>query len=164
MERAMQPHDGMQTPRIEGLTPSDLRDAIVAQHGELRGLVTSAVEAAERAARAPGTVESLQRAALTLYEALATHMAFEDRALAAALRDVIGWGDVIERQMEADHRRQRESLAAAAAAAGSGELTARELAETVRLFADTLLIDMESEERGLLEADLDVLIVETKGG
>jgi hypothetical protein len=154
----------MNSPRIDGMTSSDLRDVIVSQHVELRTLTTAAVQAGDRAVVSRDALEPLRAAALALYDALAAHMDFEEQALGAALGDVVGWGEVIHRQMQADHGRQRESLAAAISAVGSGELTPLEMAASVHAFAQTLLADMESEERGLLEADLDALITETRGG
>jgi hypothetical protein len=43
-------------------------------------------------------------------------------------------------------------------------LSGTALIESVRAFAETLLIDMESEERSLLRADLDAIAVDGKGG
>jgi hypothetical protein len=91
-------------------------------------------------------------------------MAFEEEVLPAALRDVIGWGAVIQQQMEEDHERQRELLTLAIAAIGPIGLSEAEIVDNVRSFATTLLIDMESEERGLLNADLDAMAVDAKGG
>ena len=91
-------------------------------------------------------------------------MAFEEAVLPAALRDVIGWGAVIQQQMEEDHVRQRETLALAISAIGPTGLSGAELVENVRSFAITLLVDMESEERGLLNADLDAMAGDAKGG
>ncbi len=91
-------------------------------------------------------------------------MAFEEGVLPAALRDVIGWGAVIQQQMEEDHVRQREALALAISAIGPTGLSGAELVDNVQSFATTLLIDMESEERGLLNADLDAMAGDAKGG
>ncbi len=66
--------------------------------------------------------------------------------------------------MEEDHRRQRETLASAISAIGPAGLSGAELVENVRSFAITLLVDMESEESGLLNADLDALAGDAKGG
>ena len=38
------------------------------------------------------------------------------------------------------------------------------LADDVRAFANAVLADMESEERWLLHADLDAMMLEVKGG
>jgi hypothetical protein len=146
------------------LSSSDARDEILAQHGELRNLLAEVAAIAERAAATGEELEALRHGARALYEALAAHMAFEDQVLPAALRDVLGWGAVIRQRMEADHARQRESLARAISAIGPDGLGGAALIEDVRAFVATLVVDMETEERGLLEADLDALAADSRGG
>ena len=145
----------MQERKTEELSSSAVRDEIVSQHRRLRDLLDQAVAVTVRLDDSSAWLPEMRAKAEALYEALATHMDFEEQALPAALRDVIGWGQVIQQRMEEDHFRQREALRLAISAAEAHDLSARELAENVRAFAATLLVDMESEEGGLLQADLD---------
>ena len=149
---------------MEELSSSDTRDEIVSQHLVLRGLVTRAVESAHRAAGPNSGLDDLRCEAQALYDALAAHMMFEERVLPAALRDVIGWGAVLQQRIEEDHSRQREALSLAIAAIRSAELSAADLAENVRAFASTLLGDIDLEEGFLLQADLDEIASRGAGG
>jgi hypothetical protein len=146
------------------MSSGDVRDQIFSQHGVLRGLLAEIEAITDRAPTSAAELDALRGRAQALYDALATHMAFEEVVLPAALRDVIGWGAVIQQQMQEDHQRQRETLARAISAIGPAGLSGAELVEDVRSFAITLLVDMESEERALLNADLDALAGDAKGG
>lgn len=154
----------MPNQTTDEMSSSEVRDQIFSQHGVLRGLLAEAVANADHMPASDAELEALRGRAQALYDALAAHMAFEEGVLPAALRDVIGWGAVIHQQMEEDHLRQREMLALAISAIGPTGLSGAELVDNVRSFATTLLIDMESEERGLLNADLDAMAVDAKGG
>ena len=140
------------------------RDAIFAQHATLRGMLAELIATAGNASASAGLDDLLRGRARAFCEQLVAHMAFEEEVLAAALRDVIGVGAVIHEQMDAEHRRQRELLAAAMSALEAAERVSATLADDVRAFANAVLVDMESEERGLLHADLDALMLEVKGG
>jgi hypothetical protein len=149
---------------MDELSSTQARDAILAQHGALRSLLAEVAELVDRTGASGQGFEALRDRAGALYEALAAHMTFEEQVLSAALRDVIGWGVVIHQRMEEDHTRQREALARAISAVGPDGLRGAALIEDVRAFATTLLVDMETEERGLLEADLDALASDSRGG
>jgi len=149
---------------MQEMSSSQARDAIVSQHGLLRSLLNELVETAEGALQADGMADLLRSRARTFYNCLAEHMDFEERVLAAALRDVIGWWAVIQEKMESDHLRQREELTAAIVALAPDRLSLPALVDSVRAFSATLLVDMETEERGLMQADLDALTVDGRGG
>ena len=102
----------------EESSSSQVRDEIISQHDALRALLAQVVDASERATWSERDLETLRERAKALYEALSAHMAFEERVLPEALRDVIGWGPVIQQKMEEDHARQREILATAIADVG----------------------------------------------
>jgi hypothetical protein len=150
--------------KTDEMSSNEARDEILSQHRTLRDLLAETTELAERAERDGGDFDALRGRAQALYDALATHMTFEERVLPAALRDVIGWGAVIHQKMEEDHLRQREALALAISAIGPTGLSGAALVENVRAFTGTLVIDMESEERGLLQADLDAIAGDSEGG
>ena len=148
----------------EEISSGEARDEIFFQHDLLRGLLAEVVALADRVAASGCDFEVLRRQAKTLYEDLAAHMTFEERVLPAALRDVVGWGAVIQQQLEEDHTRQRELIATAISEIGPDGLSGDALLESVRAFADTLIVDMDSEESSLLLADFDALAADSRGG
>ncbi len=155
----------MNNSNAKEISSSEVRDAILAQHEMLRTVLNKTVELANRESSSDGDIEELRWQASTLYETLATHMDFEERALPAALRDVIGWGAALQAQLEADHASQRATLTLAieALAEPSRESPAAVIS-SIRSFASALLADMEREERGLLQADVDAIVTDTQGG
>jgi len=148
----------------EPLSSSDARAAILSSHEELRGLVSETMEVAAGTAGKERDVEPLRTRARGLYAAFAEHMDMEERILPTALRDVIGLGAALRALMEEGHERQRAALASAVSALEPDELPAMRLIESVRAFADSILVDLKSEERYLLTADLDALTIDSHGG
>jgi len=146
------------------LSSSDARAAILSSHEELRGLVSETIHVADDATRSARDCEPLRAHAKDLCAAFAAHIDFEERLLATALGDVIGWGPVLREQIEADHQRQRASLATALSALEPADVSRGRLVESVRALADTLLGDLDGEERYLLTADLDALANDSEGG
>jgi hypothetical protein len=153
----------MRTTIEEPLSSSDARAAILSRHEELRVLVLETMLFAEHATQAERNVEPLRTHARVLYEAFREHMDFEDEILATALGDVVGLGSVLRAQLEQGHEKQRATLVSALSALepeGPGD----ELVESVRSFVDAILLDLRSEERCLLTADLDALAADSHGG
>lgn len=150
--------------KAEEMSSSEARDEVLSQHVKLRVLLAETDAVAKRVAFSGGDLGPLREKAQALYDALAAHMSFEEQVLPTALRDVIGWGDVIQRKMEEDHRRQRETLVAAIAAIGPAGLAGMALIDSVRRFAITLEVDIASEEKGFLEADVDAIVSDSRGG
>jgi hypothetical protein len=146
------------------MSSAEARDEIFLQHDMLRGLLAEVVTVADLVAASGRDFEILRQRAKALYEALAAHMTFEEQVLPAALRDVIGWGAVIQQTLEEDHARQREIIATAISEIGPDGLSGDALIESVRAFVDTLIVDMKSEERGLSQADFDALAADSRGG
>jgi hypothetical protein len=142
----------------------DARDAILSQHELLRALLAVTVESAGESAKSGRDFETLRGHAKRLYDTLAEHMSFEEQVLSAALRDVIGWGAVLQERIEEDHGRQRAALAIALSMLGPEGLSGAELIGNVRAFADSLLADMDEEERFLLQADVDAITTDSRGG
>jgi hypothetical protein len=155
----------MRTATEEPLSSSDARDAILSRHDELRGLVTETIHYADDATLSDRNFEPLRAHARELYEAFQTHMEFEEEILPAALRDVIGWGAVVRAEIEEGHERQRAILASAMSALEPAEdVSPTRLVESVRAVADTLLDDLKTEERYLLNADIDAIASDSQGG
>jgi hypothetical protein len=152
------------TTTRELLSSSEARDAILSRHDELRGLISEAIHEADGAKGANVDVEPLRTHAKELYEAFQEHMDFEEQILAAALRDIIGYGAVVQAEIEGGHERQRATLASAISALEPEDLSPTRVVDSVRAFADTLLLDLQTEERYLLNADLDSLATQSQGG
>ena len=89
----------------------------------------------------------------TLFLTLEEHLTFEAQAFPLALRDVIGWGAVLQGEIEESHARQRQALATALAALEPETLSWVELTRNVRAFAASLMRDIETEEAAALAAD-----------
>lgn len=154
----------MGTVASEPMSSSAARDAILSRHDELRCLVTETIHLADDAIWSDRDCEPLRVHAKELYEAFEEHMEFEERILSTALRDVIGWGSSLQAQMEEEREKQRAILASAMSALTPEGLSPAGLIESVRTVADTLLLDLQSEEQCLLNADLDAIAIDSQGG
>jgi hypothetical protein len=150
----------MRTTTLQPLSSSDARAAILSCHEELRGLVSETIHFAE----SDCDFEPLRAHARELYEALEEHIDFEQRILPTALRDVIGWGSVLQAQVVEGHEKQRAILASARSALEPEGLSPARLAQSVRALANAILGDLKTEESCLLSADLDALATDASGG
>jgi len=154
----------MRTTTLKPLSSSDARAAIRSCHDELRGLVTETIHFADGAATSDADFEPLRAHARELYEAFEEHIDFEERILPTALRDVIGWGSVLQAQVVEGHEKQRAILASARSELEPARLSSIGLVHSVRTVADTILVDLKTEEDCLLSADLDALTIDGRGG
>jgi hypothetical protein len=154
----------MRATTQEQLSSGDARAAILSRHEELRGLVIETMQFADEAAKSDRDFGPLRAHAKDLYLAFEEHLDFEERMLATALSDVIGWSFVLRAQIEEGHEKLRATLAVAMSALEPASLSCSHLVETVRELADSILLDLQSEERCLLTADLDALAVDCRGG
>lgn len=157
------------TTTLEPLSSSDARAAILSCHDELRGLVTETIHCADGATTitaAEPDVEPLRARLRGLYQAFEEHLDFEQRILPTALRDVIGWGSVLQAQVAAAHEEERAALASAMSALdpGRGGHARVRVVERIRALGDALLRDLKAEERCLQHADIDALATDTPGG
>jgi hypothetical protein len=148
----------------EPMSSSGVRNAILSQHDVLRGLLAEAIHLAVPKARSRSELEALRARVRTLYLTLEEHLTFEAQAFPHALRDVIGWGAVLQDEIAESHARQRQALATALAALEPETLSWVELTRNVRAFATSLMRDIETEEEALLDADLDAIATDGAGG
>jgi hypothetical protein len=146
------------------MSSSEARDAIFSRHEMLRRLVAETVKFAGESPRPEPELDTLRGYAWRLYELLDEHMSFEERMLPTALRDVIGWGAILQAEMHEDQERQRAELISAELALIPDGLTATRLVEDLRAFTRRFLADMEKEEDGLLHADIDCMVADSRGG
>jgi hypothetical protein len=150
----------MRPTTAEQLSSSDARDAILSCHDELRGLANETIHIAEHATKSDQDFEPLCAHARELYQAFEEYIDFEEGILETALSDVIGYGQVLHAQIDADHRRQRATLASAVSALRPETVPRARVIESVRAVADALLIDLRSEESCLLSAEIDAIAIE----
>jgi len=141
-----------------------LRNAILSRHDVLRERLAETVELAARSSVAETDAAVLRARARDLCRAFEDHLAFEEELFPQALRDVIGWGAVLQDQIGEDHLRQREEIAMALSALEPETLSMSELTTTVSAFAAALLRDIEREEEALMNADLDAIATDSEGG
>ncbi len=153
------------TATEQELSSGEARAVILSQHESLRDQVCETLNMADGAGSARRALDPLHARARGLYAAFTAHMEFEERVLAIALADVIGWGGELIREIERDHEHQRAALHAALQAVereparvGGG------LVASLQRFTATLLGALDREERYLLTADLDALAVDSRGG
>jgi hypothetical protein len=154
----------MRATTREPLSSSEAREAILSRHDQLRGLITETIHQADGATKSERELEPLRAHAKELYEALQLHINFEERILSTALRDIIGWGAVVQAEIKQGHERQRATLASAMSALEPEDLSPTHVVESVRAFADTILLDLQTEEQYLLTADLDAIATDGQGG
>ena len=143
---------------------SNIRDALVAQHEGLRRLLNDTIDLVEEQASFGADLETLRGRARDLYTTADAQLTFEEGALPMALRDVIGWGDVLQSEIEADHRRRRMEIGIALAALEPDSLSWIELAYDVRTFAGALLLDLNRDDASLMVADVDAVMTDSQGG
>ena len=148
----------------DGISSSEARAAIMSCHDELRGLVSETIHAADKATVSENEFEPLRSHALLLFQAFEEHMDFEEELLPAALRDVIGRGSMLVKEVVDVHEKRRSTLALAMSALEPGLLSRKHVVASVRALADTLLRDLKPEERCLHTADLDAIVSDGHGG
>ncbi|HVX96354.1 MAG TPA: hemerythrin domain-containing protein [Polyangia bacterium] len=148
----------------ESSSSGGFRNAILSQHDMLRGLLAEAVDLAAPRLMSRAELEALRERVRGVYVMLEDHLAFEEHAFPQALRDVIGWGPVLQAQIEESHARQRRALADAFRALEPGALSPAQLSCEVRALAAALLTDIDGEDDALLNADLDAIATDSEGG
>ena len=137
------------------MQPSEVRQAIVAQHEELRGLLRSLDELARRAAEADDAcVPALREIGFHLHDKLVAHLDFEDRYLVPAIRDADGWGEERANLLAQEHVEQRELFQYILVRLRDANRASILLGRELLAFVEVLLSDMQQEEQTVLDADL----------
>jgi hypothetical protein len=149
--------------RRSGLS-SEAREAILAQHQQIRDLASKVSDLAGAGTTDAEGAAPLRTKALALCATLDEHLRFEESLLEAALMDVIARGAELHAEIERDHQRQRTFLSSVMAELGRTGPPTEELLDRVRRFVDILLRDLEAEEQLLLSADVDALMADGEAG
>jgi hypothetical protein len=152
---------------VEASSSNGFRNAILARHDVLRGLVADTVHLTDRRAGPrvrPRDVDVLRERARDLFLTLDANLTFEERTFPAALRDIIGWGPVLQEQIHETHEHQRQVLAGALSALDHEPRNWAQLARDVCAVIESVLRDLEKEEAALLDADLDFFTTDGEGG
>jgi hypothetical protein len=136
------------------LFPATVRRNVLEQHSVLRELLQRALDATTHGLRGVGAdLSELCAAARELHHRFLAHLTFEERALAPLLGMMDLWGPERVAELLAEHTRQRAELDTILEGIEDGWDVER-VAVTLRSLATDLLIDMEEEERGCLDAEL----------
>jgi hypothetical protein len=138
--------------------PALVRNQILEQHRDLRGLLEGVLRIRASDTRPPSSEPSgdprrLADAATELCQRFQAHLSFEQAALTPIFAIIDAWGPERVKDLWDEHDRQRREL---------DELRRRfereddeeRLAQALHGLADELLRDMEEEEAGCLRASL----------
>jgi len=131
--------------------PSLVRDQILGQHIELRGLLVQVIVDATPGHPDRRAADSSQLAttARELCARFKAHLAFENEELARVFAALDSWGPERVRALHEEHSRQRQELDALLAKLEAG-CDAEEFALEVRELATRFTRHMEDEEAGCL--------------
>jgi hemerythrin-like domain-containing protein len=135
----------------DSLLASEVASRILGEHELLRPILRETRFLADRVAKGDLQARAPLRAfALMLYEKLVAHIELEDRILAPIVRHISGWGPSLHTDMMREHVRQREQLQSDIADLKMGCICEERLADRIDGFVESLMRDMESEEKQLL--------------
>jgi acetoin utilization protein AcuB len=137
--------------RADGPTTAQVRDRIRNEHTVLRTMLDEAERVARRVLSGDARLGvMLVDRANELYATLLRHLELEDRILAPELRETDAYGPLRADTLLEGHRVQRTVLKEALAAFKGGKLAGHDLAATIRDLVPEVRLDMEREERELL--------------
>jgi hypothetical protein len=143
------------------------REAILAQHDRIRGLLARARAIAEAALDgSPPSPDAVASSIGDIRSIMEVHLAFEEKSLLPILRDDLPLGPTRADRLLDEHSRQRQTLATLhreACAFPDFVILAAKLA----FLTEWLLADMNEEERSLLTPDVirdDVVVIDQSSG
>jgi CBS domain-containing protein len=143
-------------PNQAQLTPSQVRELVLAEHEHLRQLLAQALDCARSVLRDDISDEAaarLREAARSAYTALVIHTELEDRELAPVLETIDAWGRTRASVLRREHVLQRLALDRALAALDTtrGNVLLAASVENVLL---EIVHDMDREEAEVLTHEL----------
>jgi hemerythrin-like domain-containing protein len=133
----------------------DLREKLLSQHRQLRGLLASVHEhtARIRSGEGPGAVDSLRNVLRELRDTTTAHLAEEDATLGPLLKDIDAWGPQRVALLECEHKAEHAALLKAIEAAAVARNT-EELVEAADRSAQEFAQHIDVEERFLVNGEL----------
>jgi hypothetical protein len=149
-QHEMEPVRGSQPPF---LYPRAVREQVLEQHAQLRGLLFEAIDQTGRSLQGQHELARLALLVLQLRRRFRVHLAFEERKLFPILAQVDVWGPERVAELTLEHARQRAQLDTLAEGMKGGWDVPR-VAVALRSLATDLLIDMNEEEQGCLSPNL----------
>lgn len=154
----------MSSKTINVFFPTAVRERVLEQHETLRDLLKQALDVTTRVFGLKGPErDELARLIHDVRSRFRAHLAFEERTLVPVLAHVDLWGPERVRALEDEHARQRAELDTLIEGIEE-DWDIERLAMTLRSLATDLLVDMEEEEQGCLNAALlrdELMIVGT---
>jgi hypothetical protein len=134
------------------LFPQSVHDTVIEQHKRLREMLRIALEASTGALRGSRCdLLTLARVTREMELRFLAHLHFEETALAPVLASADLWGPERVQALLEEHARQRSELRTVVEGIETG-WTPETVAVTLRSLATDLLIDMDEEEHGCLQA------------
>ncbi|MDJ0864629.1 MAG: hemerythrin domain-containing protein [Myxococcota bacterium] len=150
------------------MNPTEIRRRVLQDHEALRERLVALAELARQVADGDtDQARTLRGEAALFLEVLGTHMKWEDRFLRPALADADAWGKERVARLDADHREQREVLAAVLDRLLDGTRPAPLVARDVLDLVELLRRDMAEEEQDLLDPRVlrdDVVTIDGMSG
>jgi hypothetical protein len=135
------------------MKPSQIRDELLSQHGDLRARLRAVQLAFERWARGEVSRSHVREELAELADELRAHDVREERALADLIRTLDVRGMAGERIMDEGHVREHRDLLAALGGIGRTE-DAHEGGRRLETFCRRVLGHMNQEERAFLNASV----------
>ena len=150
------------------MTPSELRERILADHGHLRRALADLEKLSHDApARGAAGREELRGAGERFLLQLERHMQHEDDFLLPVLRTIDAWGPERARHVEQEHREQREQMRQYLDALRQRTAGRAQLATLLLDLSEWLKRDMAEEEETTLYPYLlrdDVIGINVEAG
>lgn len=150
------------------MRPSEIRDALIREHGELRSLAAEVRRQAERVVRGDtDELAGLREALVRLGAALHAHNRHEEALLRDEIRTIDAWGPQREALMDEHHASEHAEAERALGELTRGDDGASAMASGSNALVDKLLQHMLAEEKDLLHPDLlrdDVVTIQGFSG
>lgn len=146
------------------MRPSEVRQRILDDHAALRRLLADVQQAL---AATPPSAPAIRSLGESLRQRFLEHLELEDRTLVPALRTIDAWGEERAARLDREHRHQRERLDEIMGRLRPEERAGAELAGDLARLVREILLDMEHEEKTVLDENLlrdDVVTTDVEAG
>ena len=146
------------------MRPSEVRQRILDDHAALRRLLADIQETLGGSAPHAPAIRALGE---SLRQRLLEHLELEERTLVPALRTLDAWGEERAARLDREHRHQRERLDDIMGRLRREERAGAELAADLEQLVREILLDMQHEEKTVLDENLlrdDVVTTDVESG